>query len=302
VDDDLVQLEVDDQIDIPREVESPLFEQPEPRLQFHLGEAMDEGGLRSLRARRDTQLVLLLGPEASGKSTLLTALYERVARGESPVCWFAGCETLLGFESRCHLGRAASGRQEPDTARTPHRSLDRYLHLRIATQDQRARDLVLVDLAGEHFDHLAKTADFGEYQACLEMAHHVVVVADGAALVSVAERHAALRSLQNVARILAECALLGEEHHVDLVVSKVDLVRCASNEHRSWVERKAAELYEILPGSGSLIETAARPADSGQPVGLDPVLLSWLQPRRQRARASAVADSAKRRSFESFAG
>ena len=112
----------------------------------HMDVTTADAFLRTRRAR----VVALIGGNDVGKTTLLASLYEMAGLDQLEDFAFAGCETLRGFEERCHLSRAASNRLEPDTQRT-RRALDlRFLHLRLLKQGQ-LLDLLFAERAGEDY-------------------------------------------------------------------------------------------------------------------------------------------------------
>src|SRR5919198_2499191 len=97
-----------------------------------------------------SRVIVLAGTADSGKTTLVTALYELFQNGLFAGYLFAGSETLPALERRCHLGRIDSGRAAAETARTLAGGGQRWLHLRVraATNGGAVRELLVSEIAG----------------------------------------------------------------------------------------------------------------------------------------------------------
>src|SRR5687767_14635843 len=100
------------------------------RLLLPDGEALTAQRATAITAAAPTRVVILAGAEDSGKTTLLTSLYEKFLQGRFADHLFAGSATLPAYEQRCHRARIQSGAVDPDTERT--KGLDvRLLHLKL---------------------------------------------------------------------------------------------------------------------------------------------------------------------------
>ena len=81
------------------------------------GKELNEVAANTIAASRSVRVVVLAGPVDSGKTTLLTSLYELFQWGTVADQLFAGSTTLPAFEQRCHLARTVSGGEIADTGR-----------------------------------------------------------------------------------------------------------------------------------------------------------------------------------------
>src|SRR5258708_2931827 len=69
------------------------------------GDKLDGTDALAITWARPTRVVLVAGPANSGKTTLLSCLYERFHFGMFAGFRFAGSKTLVGFEKRCFHAR-----------------------------------------------------------------------------------------------------------------------------------------------------------------------------------------------------
>jgi hypothetical protein len=189
----------------------------------NMSEGLSEGLCDAFLRRRDATLVALVaGPEA-GKTTLISTMYELARRAALKKIGFAGSETILGFEIRCHLSRQASGLDRADTERTKVRP-PQFLHLRLAHNGSLA-DILLCDRSGESFDKAIETPGVVTNYVELERAHHVLLLVDGSVLNK--EPHKAAHVTRRLFRALLESGVL-TDRHLHLVVTKSDLFDSSS--------------------------------------------------------------------------
>src|SRR5688572_25854125 len=64
---------------------------------FHDGEYMSLDDAALITAENPTQVIVLAGPSASGKTTLLAGIFEKFSNQEMKKFLFAGSQTLPGF-------------------------------------------------------------------------------------------------------------------------------------------------------------------------------------------------------------
>src|SRR5436309_12137608 len=79
------------------------------------GAALDADGVAAIGSARSFHLIVLAGEPGSGKTTLIASIYEQFLSGPLDEFTFAGSQTLVGFELRCHESRVDSGLSLPDT-------------------------------------------------------------------------------------------------------------------------------------------------------------------------------------------
>jgi hypothetical protein len=187
-------------------------------------DALDEGPANRIAARnRQTVFVLAGGPEC-GKTSAYAALYERLGRGPFAGRMFAGSQTILGFEKRCHYWRTSSMLEGWSMRHTQAEDLP-WLHLRL--RDLAARepiqDLLLGDFDGEFFRALINNDYQPSKLPFLRRADHVGVVLNGAKLARAATRESQYKDAINLVNQLYK----DPEHapvSAMLVVTMIDLI------------------------------------------------------------------------------
>jgi len=146
------------------------------------GEALTEDQTTQVLNSDATSAVLVAGPTGSGKTTILTSLYEAFLEAPFANYLFAGSQTLVGFERRCHEGRRESGRVAPDTTHTSMREGVRFLHLKLARHGRESlsrKHLLLSDISGELFKRLRDSSDAVKSIQSIRRANYLCIVIDG---------------------------------------------------------------------------------------------------------------------------
>jgi len=188
-----------------------------------------------------TRVLVVAGLNDSGKTTLVASVYEAFLRYPAFAGYcFAGSETLLGFERRCHFARLASELPRPDTERTARGEMIALLHLRVRPADLSAprRDVLLTDVSGEIFRD-AKDSDLacGRLEV-LRRADRLLVLVDGADLAVRHRRFASYSAARDFLRRASDVGMLDDTALVDVLITKWDIV-----ERLEGVEKGEAEDY-----------------------------------------------------------
>ena len=236
-----------------------------------------------LRTRR-ARVVALIGGNDIGKTTLLASLYEMAGLDKLEDFAFAGCETLRGFEERCHLSRAASNRPDPDTQRTPRATGLRFLHLRLLKQG-RLLDLLFADRAGEDYVEmldLPTAMDMPE----LSRADSIALLVDGADLSQPGRRQLQLTRIRRFWMMLQQNEVVPRRGlSIQIVLTKLDLLQKSNDEAAGLVAFESL-FGEILDHqatdklSVTRHHVAARPENPSNVkrwTGLEELLRAWLQ-------------------------
>lgn len=214
--------------------------------------------------------ILLAGAVGSGKTSILTAIYERLCRGDLEDWNFGSSATLIGFEKRCWEGRTNSGGDRDQIGRTSLQSDDYLLHLDLARGDHTRDSLLIADLSGEVFKELKFHPAVAGELPILQSCDHLTIVIDGARLGVQSERQA---SINDALACLRACVAFGElrpESTVELVVAKWDAGLAAglteqwANDHVFKVLRRIAR-PRIQAVSSYL--TASRPTSGDFQLG-----------------------------------
>lgn len=245
---------------------------------------------------RPASLIAVVGERNSGKTTLVTEIYERFLRGPFAGTLFAHSLSLLGFERKSFQSRADSGAEMPDTPRTSKQDGLRMFHLAVADEgDLRRTDLLVSERAGEAYreirDQPARVAELLE----VKKAATVALVIDGQRVLDDRRRAEVLASVRNVLRALADGGVINPCAQVQLVTTKCDLLDAneasAARDALSEFEERTTSSYAGRFAVLEAFRTAARdPCGVIEPArGLAPLLRSWLRPRSELAVEAATA-------------
>lgn len=261
-----------------------------------LGEAIAAADMRTVTHAHAPDVIAVLGPPASGKTTLFGGIWEAFSAGPIGGLAFAGSLTQPGFESLAFPGRTGSGNPTATTERTLLSRGVRYLHLAVRDVDRAgpARHLLLSDVPGEMVQNASASAAGFDDLAFLGHADRILVLVDGEDLADPARRHHAVTRTRSLLRTGIDSGALPASTPVDVAVSKWDLVhRLAETDALTGrAVEKVRELAErTLSGREAPYEfrkIAARPRPNsglGSAYGLADLLGSWvaLPPRTPRA-------------------
>ncbi|TWA92611.1 TRAFAC clade GTPase domain-containing protein [Bradyrhizobium stylosanthis] len=230
-------------------------------------------------------LVAVVGERKSGKTTLITEIYERFLRGPFAGQMFCYSQTLLGFERKSYPSRAESRLERPDTARTSTRDGLRFFHLGLVSSSNRRRaDLLITERAGEVYrDARDRPA---ESRTLLELlkARTVVFVLDGERIANDKTRAEAFASIRGMIRAFADAGAISGRAEIQLVTTKFDLLSAAvaaeAVGHLKEFEDRLVKAYSGRFAKVTHWRTAARdPKGQLEPAwGVTPVLRSWIDP------------------------
>ncbi|MEN0012839.1 MAG: hypothetical protein AAGC46_05715, partial [Solirubrobacteraceae bacterium] len=145
-------------------------------------------------------------------------------------------------------------------------------------------ELLLSDFSGEYFEKIRKGEPAGEVLPELERVDRLLVVVDGAAMADSAQRGLAASSAR---RIVDQIRTSGETHptmRVAIVLTKSDCVTDGLRGKWAAIRADLLTRAQRLDASAEVFETAARPSDGAEPVGLD-ALIEFIanEPSKQPA-------------------
>jgi hypothetical protein len=257
-----------------------------PSVRLPDGQALNEQGAdRLLRSRRATTIAIV-GDRDSGKSTLVSALYDRLLRGPYAGYAFTGSRTLVALEKRLHDSRVDSGRDTPETVRTSRAEGLLHFHfgLAIAGDPASRYDLLLSDRAGEVYRDARASTDLIQTLTEISRADKIILLLDGHRLSDVLERTGATQAVRQTLRAFTDNGVLGLQSLVQVVTTKWDLLntpdRTDAVEHLQTFENRLARDFRGLLGELSFWRVAARdPKGIVDPaLGLDALLRNWAEP------------------------
>lgn len=250
------------------------------------GKELNDLAALDLAKSRPVQWIVLAGPTDSGKTTLLTSLYELFQWRKVEGYAFAGSNTLPAFEERCYLSRRDSGNVMPHTQRTPYKGPHpEYLHLRIRqTHGLRpARDFLFTDVSGEMFEHARDSTTECKEMTFLNRAHHFLLFLDSAKGVQSEKRWAMVEDGRALLRSCVDSAMIPARCVVNIVWSRFDYFAAkeADESHRNFrieTEEELRKTFDQLIPRLMFSEIAARPLEApglhfGH--GVAPLLKQW---------------------------
>lgn len=283
LDDDSTDDEESDQEDDTELDESP--RNATPKVDLPSGDPLNLAGVVQFLRWRPAKFITIVGERGSGKTTLISALYEQFLDGPFADCYFAGSRTLMAFEKRSHYARAASGQPLPDTIRTSRQQGLEFFHLAVSepASQFRRHDLMLSDRAGEDYQRAREYTPSISELIEVEKADVIVLLLDGDRLIDPEQQSVVLEHGRQLLRALLGARAIGSYTTVQVVTTKVDVIADYS-EKDSLTRRMDAfkdRLQRLIGdqvGKLAFYDIAARsPNASFTPaLGVDKLLHSWI--------------------------
>ncbi len=222
------------------ELEETASDRPDEFVRLSPGKISDVASARLESQRSLCTVIAILGEQESGKTTFLSGLYQRFAKGVTKTTLFAGSKTLVSFEELCHSARLASQNPEHQMQRTRLGFEIYHLDVMERASGQR-RNLLFIDVSGESLAELRDRASYSEKLTVLERADHIIYLIDGCEVAASERRHNLLEKVRVGISRLRECGLLIGQPRITLVLNKSDMV-VADDEHTTrFIERIKAE-------------------------------------------------------------
>jgi len=259
------------------------------------GYEMSGAETEDITLRWPTQLMVLVGAEGSGKTTMLAALYEHLSRGSFAGYDFAGSRSLLGFEKICHANRVISGGTRPTTERTIPSDEAAYYHLalRETSGERRRRQILLSALSGELYQWARNSREECEKLTFLHRANAILVLVDGEKLASLEHRSNARADAASILDAFLDAKMVPSGCHVEFVFSKLDRIRAAGEAALGFLtqtqEKLEAKFRAQVPQL-AFREVAARPGpandDDELANGFASAFATWVSPQARSVNES----------------
>lgn len=177
----------------------------------------------SITAKAPSNLIIIAGPTGSGKTTLVTAIYQIFLHKILDKYTFAGSQTLLAFEQRSYLLKFKSGQTEPDMQKT-RRGVDQLLHLNIQNAEHYKCNLLLSDFSGEDYSSVIANAEYAQNDfGIVKSAKCFLVLIDGDRISKKNERNSTLKNAIELLRTFIDAGLLNNCRAIIVAISKYDL-------------------------------------------------------------------------------
>jgi len=219
-------------------------------------------------------LVAIVGATGSGKTTLVSSIYDLLGRKEAPKGFeFVSSDCLSAFESLCHLARAASGRVVPDTEHTSHRIGLTFLHLGLLSPSSLEPVHVLFsDRSGEDYQAAMNDRDHCKDLIELGYANTILLLIDAEKLKNRAHRNATLAQARLMVESWVDADLIQKTHRLVIALTKLDLIKAAEDEQKilESFDQCVDNIRERLGsrfGQVSSVKVASRPIRETVPAG-----------------------------------
>jgi hypothetical protein len=227
-------------------------------LDLYGGDELDHKGSLQITLNSLTRVIVLAGPNDSGKTTLLASLFESFFTNALASYLFCHCETLRAFDRRCHLSRTDS---------------------EMSTEPQ---DLLVSDIRGELFKKAIRTQAEAQRIRVLKRADHLALLVDGEKIASLSSRNQVSVAAGMTLRSFIEGGMIGRQTLVEVLFTKDDLIRVTEQEHatREFLEvfeRDLRERYESELGGLRFYRIAARAKEGVASYGLPEVFRVWVE-------------------------
>ena len=272
--------------DDPEDVNVQGVDVQQKALLVHGGSSLNNKELGDFLKWRTAVRIAVVGDLSSGKSTLLSSIYDQYLRGGYAGLSFVGSLSVVAFEQLVHYSREASGGVVPDTKRTSITDGLSYYHLALTPTGNPLKrvDLMLSDRAGEVYNRVKDNPDSAEGLSELLHADRVLLLLDGAKLIDDEAWANATQGVRQLLRSLLDGGALGIFSNVKIVTTKYDLIESAqeNSEPLSRLEFFLGALKKTFTPRLKCLtfsRVSARPADlSISATGLDELLSDWVTP------------------------
>lgn len=243
-----------------------------------------EGASEVLSRSKEARVVAVIGPTASGKTSLIAGVYELFQRGAVGDIHFSRSETLYSFEQICHDARSVSRRNKPHAVRTLVGEVT-FFHLEIACGNQPI-SILLADRSGEEYrsatDDIVLVEDFLE----IARADSISILVDGEKLLD-STRHNMTSDLKMLLQALKDGNGLINSPSLGIVLTKLDAVLSSDQRDDGMrvFEKLVREITKRFEDSFARIDEFKVAASPKEPSavkgsGLDELLTFWMRRRR----------------------
>ncbi len=252
------------------------------------GNALSVEETYKITASRKVKFIVLAGAVASGKTTLLTTIYHLLNKGSLSGYWFAGSETLLGFEQRSFLARTSSDNVNAQMGKTRRGILDAILHIQLCKrQSNMLEDLLITDFSGEDLKSISGNVEFAKAEfGAIKRAEFIALLIDGDLISQKKYRNRAEQESLQLLKTICDAGLIGDNTYVDVLISKYDIVDKRVEEDHSladFIEQIEKRVENKLNGrikNLSLSTIAAMPEDTAKykiGYGLEEIITRWIE-------------------------
>lgn len=185
------------------------------------GNGLNLRELVHLSARIPVTMVMVAGPYASGKTTLMVMMYHLFREGLNKKLRFRGSRTMRGYWKRSEKLMQYSANEKPEVDRTSLGFSDNFLHLAIADSKGNEKDVIFVDIPGEVFNEEGEVKELEELFADIE---NMIVVID-MQMIHSSERRIATLNTKAMMSNLIKYHILSKATSLQIVCTKMDRLK-----------------------------------------------------------------------------
>lgn len=196
-----------------------------PGIRLPGAEALSVAAAQLVIRNQPCNVIAIIGPHESGKTSLISGIYDLFQYNKIGCYAFAGTSTPHAFERACHDSRSASKREIPHMERT-ERGDATYFHLDLARVDcEGKRAALFANRDGEAYMDTHTNPDLAKGFAELRRCDTLTVLADGSKLLHDSERHQVASDVCLTLRAFAESGQTRTWQQLAIVFTKIDAVR-----------------------------------------------------------------------------
>lgn len=186
------------------------------------GNGLNLRELMHLSARIPVTMVMVAGPYASGKTTLMVMMYHLFREGLNKKLRFRGSRTMRGYWKRSEKLMQYSANEKPDMDRTSLGFSDNFLHLALVDTKGDERDVVFVDIPGEVFNEVGEIKELEELFADIE---NMIVVIDMQKIRESSKRRITVLDTKVMMSNLIKYRILSKSTSLQIVCTKIDSIK-----------------------------------------------------------------------------
>lgn len=277
-----------------------------PGVRLPHAEALSISEATMLLRRGPCNVISLVGPFDSGKTSLIAGMYDLLQRGPVAGYAFAGSSTMHSFERACHDSRRESERDVAHMERT-ERGEVLFFHVDLVDMDcETKRAALLGNRAGEEYTFVQDEPDLARSYPELKRSDVLTILVDGAKLLDAGERHQVRAQVRLTLRAFVEVGVAPPWQRLALVLTKIDAVR-KDEAGTEGVLRYFETLLEnvrieytshFADVQGFSVAASPKTTNANRGEGMDELVRYWMaEPKRNVPSPTAPAVVSAERAF-----
>lgn len=239
-----------------------------------------------ITASEVSKTIILIGPFDSGKTTIETTIYQLFQRKPFAGLFFAGSQSLFGYEERSFYTRLESKKEIATTPRTSRSANEIFLHLKLYDNITKTKtNFLFGDISGEEiYSHLGNVETIAEKMPYLKSVDSYVFILDGKQLADKNKRNGVIEEAHTMARTIFDAKLYSSSTRVQVVISKYDILKMNDDANlETTIDKRLqciVDLLEKYVGEVTVHKVAAMPEPDKLEVGygLEELLSTWNKP------------------------